>query len=106
MGLCFLLMGAGYRHQLVHIYPTFPDSGGKLWVAFFGILPTCMIIAEITIVSLLVLKAAAAALAMIFPLLVITMLFSMYINEQPFKMTKRLPSRECVATDLKNRGGR
>lgn len=103
LGLCFLLMGAGYRHQLVHIYPTFPDSGGKLWVAFFGILPTCMIIAEITIVGLLALKVAAVASAMMLPLLVITILFSMYINQQHFKMTERLPSRECVATDMKNR---
>jgi hypothetical protein len=25
MCLCFLLMGAGYRHQLIYVYPTFPD---------------------------------------------------------------------------------
>ena len=102
MGVCFLAMGAGYRHQLVYIYPTFPDSGGKLWTSFFGIVPVCMIIAQITIVGLLALKKAAVASLMMFPLIVITILFTVYIHQKHFKMTEHLPARECIALDLKN----
>jgi hypothetical protein len=102
MAICFIFMGAGYRHQFVYIYPTFPDSGGKLWAAFFKIIPICMIIAEVTIVGLLALKKAAAASAMMFPLLVITILFSVYINQQHFRMTEHLPARDCLTIDLRN----
>jgi calcium permeable stress-gated cation channel len=48
LAFCFLYMGAAYRHQMVYIYPTHPDSGGKLWTRFIGILITCMLIAEVT----------------------------------------------------------
>eukprot|EP00339_Tiarina_fusa_P008824 CAMPEP_0117054938 /NCGR_PEP_ID=MMETSP0472-20121206/38072_1 /TAXON_ID=693140 ORGANISM="Tiarina fusus, Strain LIS" /NCGR_SAMPLE_ID=MMETSP0472 /ASSEMBLY_ACC=CAM_ASM_000603 /LENGTH=882 /DNA_ID=CAMNT_0004770715 /DNA_START=137 /DNA_END=2785 /DNA_ORIENTATION=- len=102
MGICFVFMGAGYRHQFIYVYPTFPDSGGKLWASFFKIVPICMIIAEVTIVGLLALKKAAAASAMMFPLLVITILFSVYINQQHFRMTEHLPAKDCLAIDLRN----
>ena len=39
VGVCFYFMGACYRHQFVYIYPTFPDSGGHLWVNFMRLLP-------------------------------------------------------------------
>jgi calcium permeable stress-gated cation channel len=48
LAFCFLYMGAAYRHQIVYIYPTHPDSGGKLWTRFIGILISCMFIAEVT----------------------------------------------------------
>ena len=105
MAICFLLMGAGYRHQFVYIYPTFPDSGGKLWAKFIGILPTCMIIAQVTIVGLLALKKAAVASAMMFPLLVFTILFTFYINQKHFAMTEHLPARDCMKIDMKNGEG-
>jgi hypothetical protein len=106
MGACFLAMGAGYRHQLVYIYPTFPDSGGKLWASFFEIIPVCMIIAQVTIVGMLALKKAALASLIMFPLLVITILFTVYIRQKHFKMaTEHLPARECIAVDLKNGAG-
>lgn len=48
LAFCFLYLGAAYRHQIVYIYPTLPDSGGNLWTRFIGILIICMIIAELT----------------------------------------------------------
>lgn len=39
VGICFFFMNACYRHQFVHIYPTFPDSGGVLWANFMKIVP-------------------------------------------------------------------
>jgi len=48
LAFCFLYLGAAYLHQIVFIYPTKPDSGGKLWTRFIRILITCMLIAELT----------------------------------------------------------
>lgn len=39
IGLLFLLMGVTWRHQFFYIYPSFPDSGGRLWVRLFKLLP-------------------------------------------------------------------
>lgn len=105
MAFCFLLMGAGYRHQFVYIYMTIPDSGGKLWAKFMAIIPTCMIIAQITMVGLLALKKAAVASAMMLPLLIATILFTFYINQKHFAMTEHLPARDCMTIDLRNGEG-
>jgi hypothetical protein len=102
MFICFALMAAGYRHQFVYIYPTFPDSGGKLWAAFFRMVPVCMIIAQVTIVGMLALNKAATASAMMIPLLIITILFSMYIHQKHFVLTEYLPAKDAVAVDWKN----
>jgi hypothetical protein len=45
---CFGYMGIAFRHQFTYIYPTSPDSGGKLWTNFIRTLLVCMLIAEIT----------------------------------------------------------
>jgi hypothetical protein len=48
LAFCFLYMGAAYRHQMVYIYPSTPDSGGHLWTRFIGILVGCIFISEFT----------------------------------------------------------
>ena len=35
LSVFFLLLNVSYRHQFVYIYPTFPDSGGRLWSNLF-----------------------------------------------------------------------
>ena len=75
-----------------------------MFTAFFGMLPILMIVAQITIVGMLALSESAAASAMMFPLLVITILFTIYINQQHFKNTQFLPSKEAIAIDMKRSG--
>jgi hypothetical protein len=106
MFMCFTLMASGYRHQFVYIYPTFPDSGGKLWSGFLRMVPVCMIIAETTIVGMLALNKAAAASAMMIPLLVITILFTVYIHQKHFALTENLPAKDAVMSDLRNNAER
>jgi hypothetical protein len=48
MAFCFMYMGTAYRHQFIYIYPARPDSGGKLWTSFIGVLLVCLFIAEFT----------------------------------------------------------
>jgi len=106
MLLCFTITTGGYRHQFVYIYPTSPDSGGKLWVAFLQIVPVCMIIAQVTIVGMLALNKAATASAMMIPLLVITILFTIYIHQKHFALTEHLPAKDAVMADLRNNAER
>jgi hypothetical protein len=102
MGFCFLYMNTAYRHQFIYIYPARPDSGGKLWTSFIGILLVCIFIAEITITGLLALKKARIAYSLMFPLLAITVLFNVYIKQEHFRVAENLASRECLKTDLQN----
>lgn len=105
MLICFSLLAAGYRHQFVYIYPTFPDSGGKLWAAFFKLLPSLMLIAQFTMVGILALSKSAVASAMMIPLVVVTVLFTVYINQKHFALTEFLPAKDALAVDLRNNIG-
>lgn len=102
MFICFLLIGAAYRHQFVYIYPTKPDSGGALYVQFMKLVPSCILIGEVTIAGSLALKKTPIASALLIPLLVITVLFVIYLGQQHFKMAKFLSARQCMDTDRKN----
>jgi hypothetical protein len=128
MAFCFMYMGAAYRHQFIYIYPPRPDSGGKLWTSFIGVLLVCIFIAEFTskwyskrsryipsqlhftntlsfvdtVTGLLALKKAGIASILMFPLIIITILFNAYIRQQHFRVTENLTSRECLKTDLQN----
>jgi len=102
MLVCFTFLSVAYRHQFVYIYPTFPDSGGKLWVAFFKLLPALMIMAQVTMLGVLALSKAVVASTMMFPLLITTVLFNIYINQQHFAMTEHLPIRDAQMADVRN----
>ena len=100
--ICFVFMGAIYRHQFIFIYPTLPDSGGKLWVQFMQIVPVSLIIAEVTIVGFLALKTAPVASSLMVPLLIITILFNIYIRQKHYAVTNFLSGCACVDADRKN----
>jgi len=102
LAFCFIIMISGYRHQLVFNYPPYPDSGGQLWISFFSIAQTCVLIAEITLVGFLALKNAPIATALMVPLLIITVLFNFYIRQRHFLVASRLPSRAALKRDLQN----
>lgn len=102
LGFCFMLMGASYRHQMIYIYPTRPDSGGRLWAKFISLVPTMMMIAEVTLLGLLGLKKSIIGTTLMFPLLVVTFLFNMYIRQKHFDMTEHLPSQDAILQDRRN----
>jgi hypothetical protein len=102
VAFCFVYMGSIFRHQFIYIYPARSDSGGKMWINFIRVLVSCMFIGEVTIMGLLGLKKAASAVPLMVPLIVTTILFSTYINQQHFRVTENLPSRECIKHDLRN----
>jgi hypothetical protein len=53
-------------------------------------------------VGLMALKKATIATPLMFPLIIITILFNGYVRQQHFRVTEFLPSRICLKTDLLN----
>lgn len=99
MVVSFLILGSGYRHQFVYIYPPTQESGGRLWMSFVGIMINCMVVAQLTIVGLLSLKKGAVAGPLMFPLIILTFLFKGYIGQRHFQAMECLPSHECHKKD-------
>lgn len=91
--------------QFVYIYPTKPDSGGELYVQFMKLVPSCILIGEVTIAGFLALKKTPAASALMIPLLILTILFVVYLGQQHFQMTKFLSAKQCMDEDRKNNAG-
>ncbi|CAB9519234.1 CSC1-like protein ERD4 [Seminavis robusta] len=98
---CFLLLEVLFRHQMIYIYKRTPDSGGRLWMNFIKILTTCFLIAELTVFGLLALKDSVLS-TIIFPLVVVSVIFSIYLRENHFNVAEHLPTRLCLDQDSKN----
>lgn len=99
---CFLFIGTLFRHQFVYIYQAKPDSGGKLYISFIRTLIVCILIAEVTIAGLLGLKGGKVAAPMMIPLIVVTVLFSIYLRQEHYRVADYLPSRLCLKADKEN----
>ena len=63
-----------------------------------------MLIAQVTLVGLLILKQSKYGGPAIGPLIFITSLFVIYINSKHKYVTRYLPSRHCVEIDHANSG--
>ena len=66
------------------------------------LIPVCLLIAEITIFGFLLLKTARIASGLMIPLLIITLLWTVYIHQKHFTATNYLPGCDCVNTDRRN----
>ena len=99
LALCFLLMGSAYRYQFIANYPKDPDSGGVLFYGFVQLVQSCMVIAQVTILGFLALKKAVAAMPLMMPLVVITLLFNLYTRQQHYRVGFHVASEECFEMD-------
>lgn len=102
LAFCFLVQGAGYRHQFIYIYSTSPDSGGKLWTKFVTITLVCMFFAQLTLIGYLVIKQAPTATYLMIPLIVGQVLFHIYIRQRHFRVARRLPTEDSLRLDAEN----
>lgn len=99
---CFVLVESVYRLEFFRNYPATSDSGGKLWMGFIYIIIACMVFAQLTLVGFLALKKAVAAVPLMVPLIVITILFGIFINDKHMKVAKTLPTSTCLELDRQN----
>lgn len=103
---CFLLNECSYRYAFIHNYPRDFDTGGKLWKRFMTFSMASMIIAQLTLIGLLTLKKNPYSAPALGPLLVVTILFTMFINSKFTQVANVLPARDCVDRDDENNAER
>jgi calcium permeable stress-gated cation channel len=70
--ICFTMLESGYRYQFFHNYPRANDTGGLIWASFVYFVFGSIIIAQLTLVGLLILKQSKFASPVIIPLIVVT----------------------------------
>jgi hypothetical protein len=102
LAFCFLVQGAGYRHQFIYIYPKAPDSGGKIWTTFVTITLVCAFVAQLTLIGYLAIKQAPTATYLMIPLIVGQVLFHIYICQRHFRVARRLPTEDSLRLDAEN----
>jgi hypothetical protein len=86
----------------MYIYPKGPDSGGKIFLGFLNFVTTCILVAEFTVMGLLGIKKSPIAAALMFPLIIVTIFFVMYIKQKHLSQPEYLPARRCIIVDLEN----
>jgi calcium permeable stress-gated cation channel len=99
---CFVICESGYRYHFIHNNHTSPDSGGRLWQAFIRVLMASMLIAQFTLVGLLILKKTVYAVAALAPLIALTILFMIFVIPKRNHVANHLPTLLCVETDKQN----
>jgi calcium permeable stress-gated cation channel len=99
---CFLLLESGYRYQLIHNFPKAHDTGGQLWKFFIKFTLASMVVAQLTLIGLLSLKQSHYAGPAMGPLLAMTLLFILFLNDQHAKVSEYLPTRDCILRDSEN----
>jgi calcium permeable stress-gated cation channel len=102
LSFSFLVLEIGYRHQLVYIYPSTPDSGGRIWMSFIIIALVCMFIAELILMSYMAFAKAPTQFYMLIPLVVVTALFNVYIHQKHFRVARFLSSETSIDCDNRN----
>mmetsp|Transcript_46447 Transcript_46447/g.90721 ORF Transcript_46447/g.90721 Transcript_46447/m.90721 type:complete len:921 (+) Transcript_46447:28-2790(+) len=100
----FFLLSMVYRHQVYYIYAPTHETEGNIFPQFVKMVILCIYVAEVTLMGVLGLKKSPVAVGLVFPLLVGTVFFNMYINLEHYRLTKFLPSTMSVEEDKKNIG--
>jgi Uncharacterized integral membrane protein len=104
MLMTFTVLSLVYRHQLIYIYTSKSDKGGKLWPCMINLLLVSIIISEVTLIGIMSIKKGAVAAALMIPLVIATILFVFYIKQEHFRVTEFVPSTICKEEDIKNHG--
>jgi len=100
----FFLLSMVYRHQVYYIYAPTHETEGNIFPQFVKMVILCIYVAEVTLMGVLGLKKSPVAVGLVFPLLVGTVFFNMYINLEHYRLTHFLPATMSVAEDEKNVG--
>lgn len=98
----FLSFEIGCRHQFIYVYPSTPDSGGRMWMSFSTIALVCMLVAELILSSYMVIAKATTQFAMMVALVVVTVLFNVYIFQKHYRVALHVSSESSVELDACN----
>ena len=98
----FLAMETGFRHQFIYVYPPALDSGGQLWMKFITVTITCMVIAEIVLITFMALSEATIQAYAMTPLLLTSVLFVFYLRQRHYRVANYLSLETCDKIDNLN----
>lgn len=73
-----------------------------MFMTFVNILLICTLIAELMLMTVMVLAQTRVEFALMIPLIVATLLFNVYIRQKHFYVTHFLSSKSCVELDNQN----
>lgn len=96
---CFLLLYPCWKYAIFANYPTKPDTGGRMWIMFMGIVRVSTIIGQLTLWAILALKDIPYAIPLMLPLLSINILFNIYMEQRHKRIAEFLPSADAIAID-------
>eukprot|EP00282_Hemiselmis_andersenii_P025586 CAMPEP_0172001976 /NCGR_PEP_ID=MMETSP1041-20130122/3163_1 /TAXON_ID=464988 /ORGANISM="Hemiselmis andersenii, Strain CCMP439" /LENGTH=752 /DNA_ID=CAMNT_0012655665 /DNA_START=42 /DNA_END=2296 /DNA_ORIENTATION=- len=88
-----------YRQQYAYVYDPRGDSGGTFWPASAQYAMSINIVSLVVIIAVIGAKQGFAQMGLLFPLLVVLVLFKAYHSGAPLHVAKTLPSRICVSVD-------
>lgn len=96
---CFLVMYPCWRYQIFTNYPMKPDSGGRMWIIFMGVIRASTIIGQLSLWAILSLDSFPYAVPLMLPLLGLNVLFNVYIEQRHKHVAEFLGTDECMAVD-------
>lgn len=99
---CFVILESGYRYHLIHNYPVYQDSGGRIWKGFVMVLMWSILIGQLTLIGLLLLNQAFYSVPALSPLLAFTILFMILVHPKQIRASNFLPVIQCLEVDETN----
>lgn len=104
MFIIFVILLVTYSNQFIFIYSVHFDEGGALWARLMRILCFALVIAQVTLIGIMSIKNSALSSSLLVPLCWFTIFFSLYLEQQHYKVTNHLPSTICRKVDAMNHG--
>ena len=104
MFVIFAMLLVTYRNQFIFIYNAKDDQGGLLWSKTMKSILLTIFIAQFTLIGVMTIKQSVLSVTLLLPLLTITTLFSLYLEQQHYRVTNCLPSTICKHVDGMNEG--
>ncbi len=104
MFVIFGMLLVTYKNQFIYIYNAKHDEGGNLWSKTVRAILLIMFIAQFTLIGIMSLKQSVVCSTLLVPLLAITSLFALYLEQEHYKVTVFLPSTICNYVDTINEG--
>lgn len=98
-GICLLLVLLCYRHQFIYVYSKRNDTGGLLFAKFVPLAIGCILVSEITLLGVLMLKQSIAAVVLLIPLVLATVMFQKYVGQQHYLVAMQLPMVSAIERD-------
>ncbi|KAG6532793.1 CSC1-like protein RXW8 [Zingiber officinale] len=88
-----------YRNQILNVYSTSYDSGGRMWPIVHNTTVFSLVLTQIIALGVFGIKASQMASAFTIPLLIITLLFSEYCKKHFYPIFRDLSAQDFIDMD-------